>query len=145
MYRNVAIAALLMTMGLAGPTYAADPSGTWLTQEQDAHIRMAKCGDGYCGTIVWLKDAKDPATGKPVMDVHNPDPAKRNNPLLGTMIAINFIPLMDPPGKWAGRFYNADDGLQYDGSISPSGPDELLVKGCLGTVCDTQTWTRVKR
>jgi len=77
--------------------------------------------------------------------VHNPDPAKRNNPLLGTMVAINFIPLQDAPGRWAGRFYNADDGLMYEGSISPSGANELQVKGCLATACNTQIWTRVRR
>jgi uncharacterized protein (DUF2147 family) len=135
MIRKVAFVALLASVGFAAPSYAADPSGVWLTQEQDAHIRIVKCGDGYCGTIIWLKEP----------DVHNPDPAKRNNPLVGTMVAVNFIPLQDPPGKWAGRFYNADDGMMYEGSISPSGANELQVKGCLATACDTQTWTRVRR
>jgi uncharacterized protein (DUF2147 family) len=145
MIRTVAFVALLASVGFAAPSYAADPSGIWLTQDQDAHIRMVKCGEGYCGTIIWLKQGKDRTSGKPLTDVHNPDPGKRNNPLIGTMVAINFVPLQDPPGRWAGRFYNADDGMLYEGSISPSGANELQVKGCLATACDTQTWTRVHR
>jgi len=145
MRRTAAIAALLTSLGLAGPTYAADPSGTWLTQEQDAHIRMIKCGRGYCGTLVWLKDPKDPATGKPVTDANNPDPKKRNKPLMGTMVAINFMPAPNVPNKWLGRFYNADDGKQYDGSITPASATELSVEGCLGALCQIQTWTRVRK
>ena len=145
MKRTAATAALLTSLGLAGPAFAADPSGTWLTQEQDAHIRMVKCGRGYCGTLVWLKDPKDPATGKPVTDVNNPDPARRTKPLMGTMVAINFMPAPNAPNKWIGRFYNADDGKQYDGSITPASASELSVEGCLGALCQTQTWTRVRK
>ncbi len=132
-------------LAFAAPALAADPTGVWLTQEQDAHIRVVKCGKGFCGTIVWLRDAKDPQTGKPVVDEKNPDPAKRNKPLLGTMIAIDFLPAADAPSKWKGRFYNADDGQLYDGTLSVGGASELSVEGCLGPLCQTQTWTRVKR
>ena len=140
-----AASALVLSFAAITPSHAADPTGLWLTQEQDAHIRMVKCGPGYCGTIVWLRDAKDPQTGKPVIDEKNPDPARRNKPLLGTMIAINFVPAHDMPSKWQGRFYNADDGNLYDGAISVAGPAALEVQGCLLALCQTQTWTRVKR
>jgi uncharacterized protein (DUF2147 family) len=145
MIRCAAFALILGSFALATPSHAADPTGTWLTQEQDAHIRMAKCGTGYCGTIIWLRDSKDPVTGKPVVDDKNPDPAKRHKSLLGSMIAINFVPATDAPNKWTGHFYNADDGNTYAGSITPAGATELSVQGCLGAICQTQTWTRVKR
>jgi uncharacterized protein (DUF2147 family) len=136
---------LFLSLAFVAPSHAADPTGVWLTQEQDAHIRMVKCGKGFCGTIVWLRDAKDPQTGKPVTDEKNPDPAKRNKPLLGTMIAINFAPTADTPNKWKGHFYNADDGNLYEGAISIASTAELAVEGCLLAICQTQTWTRVKR
>jgi uncharacterized protein (DUF2147 family) len=143
--KRTATLALLLSFAVVAPSHAADPTGTWLTQEQDAHIRMVKCGPGYCGTIVWLRDAKNPETGKPVTDEKNPDAAKRNKPLLGTMIAINFVPAPDAANTWKGRFYNADDGNLYDGSISVASPTELSVQGCLLAICQVQTWTRVKR
>jgi uncharacterized protein (DUF2147 family) len=130
---------------VAGAASAADPTGVWLTQEGDAQVRIAKCGPGYCGTLVWLRDAIDPATGKPVLDDKNPDPARRSRPLMGTMIIIDFRPSPDGTEKWRGRIYNADDGNHYDGSISLADPSRLAVQGCLLAFCDTHNWTRVKR
>lgn len=143
--KRTATLALFLSFAVVAPSLAADPIGTWLTQEQDAHIRMVKCGPGYCGTIVWLRDAKNPETGKPVTDEKNPDPARRNKPLLGAMIAINFVPAPDAADAWQGRFYNADDGNLYDGTISVASKTALAVKGCLLAICQIQTWTRVKR
>jgi uncharacterized protein (DUF2147 family) len=138
-------AAAVGLMVQAHAANAADPSGVWLTQERDAQVRIAKCGQGYCGNLVWLRDPRDPATGKPVLDDKNPDPAKRSRPLLGTMIAIDFRLSADGTEKWRGRFYNADDGNLYDGSISLTDPSHLAVQGCFLAFCDLHTWTRVKR
>lgn len=143
MTRLVAVA--LTTLGLAVPSArAADVSGVWLTDTADAHVRMAKCGAYICGTIVWLKDAKD-ASGRPLTDAKNPDPAKRSRPLVGTVIAIDFHPTAEDPERLVGTFYNAEDGNSYKGSIAAPKPDELAVTGCLLFFCQTQTWTRVKR
>jgi uncharacterized protein (DUF2147 family) len=141
----IVAAAVVGSTVLAGTAGAADPTGVWLTQERDAHVRIAKCGQGYCGALVWLRDPLDPATGRPVLDDKNPDPARRSRPLLGTMIVIDFRPSADGTEKWRGRFYNADDGNFYDGSISVADPSRLAVQGCLLAFCETQTWTRVKR
>lgn len=40
----------------AVPAAAAGPTGTWLTQQGDARVRVSQCGKGICGTIVWLKE-----------------------------------------------------------------------------------------
>ena len=145
MKQIAAFALIVASFASATPSHAADPSGLWLVQDGDAQVRMAKCGAGYCGTLAWLRDAKNPQTGKPETDEKNPDPAKRNRPLLGTMIAISFVPAPDAPNTWNGRFYNADDGITYNGSISPTSANEMSVKGCLAMFCQTQTWRRVKR
>ena len=142
MTRFVAVA--FAFLGLAGPSHAADISGLWLTDTADAHIRMAKCGANMCGTIIWLKEPKDPQTGKVLTDVHNHDPAKRSRPLLGIQIAIDFHPLPEDPATFVGQFYNADDGNTYRGSISQPNPDALRVEGCLLMFCQAQIWTRVK-
>ncbi|HEY2137547.1 MAG TPA: DUF2147 domain-containing protein [Xanthobacteraceae bacterium] len=117
----------------------------WLTDTADAHIRMAKCGANMCGTIVWLKDPRDPKTGKVQTDEHNRDPGRRTRPLLGIQIALDFHPSPQDPGKFVGQFYNADDGNLYSGNISEPSPNELRVEGCLLAFCQAQTWTRVKR
>ena len=68
-----AIAALALGLVTTSPAIAGDPRGDWLTKDRDAKVRVADCDGGLCGTVVWLKDAIDPATGKPVADKHNVD------------------------------------------------------------------------
>jgi len=135
----------LVLAGLAGPALAADVAGVWLTNTGDAHIRIARCGAEMCGTIIWLKQPNDPATGRPLTDAKNPDPARRAHPLLGIMVAIGFHPAREEPGKYIGTFYNAEDGGTYRGSMMLQDADTLHVEGCLLMFCQTQIWTRVKR
>jgi uncharacterized protein (DUF2147 family) len=132
-------------LALALHARAADISGVWLTDTGDAHVRLAKCGAAMCGTIVWLREPNDPATGRPRTDVHNSDAAKRSRPMMGIEVAIGFRPDSGDPNKFAGTFYNAKDGKTYRGSIVPAGPDKLDVEGCLLVFCQKQVWTRVKK
>ncbi len=80
--RRVAPVAFLALAALAGPARAAtpvDPSGTYLTEDGRARVRLEKCGaanDRLCGYVVWLKV---PLTdkGEPRVDFKNPDPKKQ--------------------------------------------------------------------
>jgi len=136
---------LVLGLSLAPSARAADISGVWLTDSGDAHIRMAKCGANMCGTIVWLREPNDPATGRPRTDAQNADASKRGRPMMGIEVAIDFRPDGGTADKWAGSFYNAKDGKTYRGSIVPAGPDKLNVEGCLLVFCQKQVWTRVKK
>jgi len=118
---------------------AAEPTGTWLTQNADARIRVAHCGKALCGTVVWLKDAIDPATGKPPVDAKNPDARKRNRKILGLRI---FAMTADGQGDWSGAIYNSDDGQTYAGKLVLRGV-QLEVHGCAGALCGSETWRRV--
>ena len=62
--RTATIAAALLGVSL-GTSLAADPMGTWYTEEGKAVVRIAACGPALCGTIISLKEANDPDTGKP--------------------------------------------------------------------------------
>lgn len=124
----------------AVPVRAADPAGTWLTQQGDARIKVSRCGQRICGTIVWLKEPIDKSTGKPQVDDKNPNPAKRNRKIIGLRIFA-----LQPSGsdKWDGQIYNADDGQSYAVSITISAAAKLEVRGCAGAFCGSETWTRV--
>jgi len=125
----------------AGSAYAAEPTGTWLTQKSDARIRIAHCGKSVCGTIVWIKDAVDPSTGKPPVDDKNPDPSKRSRKIVGLRI---FAMSPDGHGGWSGPIYNSDDGQIYSGKLVLNG-DQLQVNGCAGVLCGGESWRRVGR
>ena len=131
---------------LSGLTFvtaqAAEPTGTWLTQKRDAHVRIAHCGRALCGTIIWIKDKIDPKTGKPPVDVDNPDPRKRHRPIVGLRI---FAMTPNGNGAWIGPIYNSDDGQSYAGKLILHGASSLEVHGCAGVICGSETWHRIGR
>jgi len=140
-FRSVC-AAFFLTFALTCGAQAAEPVGTWLTQDGDAHIRISKCDTKICGTIVWLREAVDPATGKPPVDQHNPDPAKRNRRIQGITI---FAMAPDGSGAYGGSIYNTDDGGTYQAKINLQSADRLEIKGCAGPFCSSEVWTRVAK
>jgi len=128
-------AGLLAALLAAGPGHAAgDPSGLWLTETGDSKVRLARCGAGYCGTLVSV-------SGKG-LDANNPDPALRGRSVVGVQI-VN-APNASGDG-YAGTLYNPKDGKTYSGSLTPKDPDTVEVAGCvLSVICKRQTWRRMR-
>lgn len=142
------LAVMLAGLALALPIRAhsapaIDPSGTWLTEDGRARIRVEKCGpnqDRLCGYVVWLKS---PLTdeGRPRVDLKNPDPSKRGRPSLGHQILLGLT--QNAEGQFEGKVYNSEDGKTYDVTVWSEAPGSLKIRGCLVLVlCGTQTWTR---
>ncbi len=126
---------------LSSAAYAGAPEGTWLSQDGGTKVRLSDCGGKLCGTVVWLNEPIDRATGRPKTDKHNPDPAKRARPLIGLRIASSLT--ASGPDKWSGRIYNADDGRTYQASFKVQGESSARVEGCvLMVLCKGHTWTR---
>lgn len=144
MVRSLHLAALLALLSgfVATTARAEEPIGTWMTQQGDAHIRLVKCGKALCGTVAWLKDAIDKATGQPPVDSKNPDPGKRSRKILGIRI---FAMEPDGNGAYTGEIYNADDGKTYKGRLVPRGAEEIEVQGCSASnLCGFELWSRIK-
>ncbi len=125
--------------------------GTWWNQEKEAQIEIYQCDGKYCGKIVFLKEpnypAKDPKgmAGKPKVDRENPDPAKKERPILG----INMVGGFTHSGGnvWENGFiYDPRDGKSYKCKLTLESPDNLKVRGFLGIslIGKTNNWTRVK-
>jgi uncharacterized protein (DUF2147 family) len=129
---------------MIAPAFAADPLGTWYTEGKESQVRISKCGDALCGSLVWLKVPNDPATGRPKTDSENADAGKRNRPLIGVEIVLGMRP-DGTPNQWKGEVYNAKDGNTYTGYFTLTGADTAELKGCaMGFICKSQTWTRAK-
>jgi len=107
------IAAALLGVSL-GASFAADPMGNWHTEEAKATVRIAACGPALCGTIVSLKEANDPDTGKPKTDKNNADAGMRSRPMIGVTIVLGMKP-SGTANKWSGQVYNAEDGKDLFG------------------------------
>ncbi len=143
--RCAAKALLATVLGFAAHgALAAQPTGTWATEDGRARIRTELCGakvDRLCGYIVWLTDPRD-KNGQLLLDTENPDPEKRKRPILGHQMLLGLK--VDEDGRYDGKVYNADNGKSYDIHVWSEKPEELSVKGCmLAVLCSSQLWTRV--
>src|SRR5438128_1842256 len=128
----------------ASAARAAEPTGLWHTDGRKAQVRIVRCAEALCGTIVWLKDPIDPATGKPQADTENEDASKRGRPVIGTEVVLG----MKPAGtdRWSGQFYSPEEGKTVSGNLVLKDANTLRVEGCLlgGLLCRAEIWTRAK-
>jgi len=123
---------------LAVPLPAQDASratGVWQSETGITRVRVSNCGKGLCGTVIWQRN--------PSKDVHNPDPAKRDRPIVGLQLVSNMKQV--GPNEWSGALYNYEDGKTYQGKVQLTGA-KLAIGGCVlgGMVCQTRTWTKVQ-
>jgi uncharacterized protein (DUF2147 family) len=94
------------------------------------------CGEALCGSIAWTK-------GEGGVDGNNPDPTKRNRPIIGLPILMAMKPASE--GRWEGEVYNAENGKTYTSRIWLKSEDVLRIEGCvLGFLCGGEDWTRTK-
>lgn len=144
---RVALTSALILSGFVVSAASAapgkDPSGTWLTKDGRAKIRIDSCGPNnahVCGKVVWLKTPTT-ETGAPRTDAKNPDPKKRSRPVIGLQLIEGLVPDEE---KFSGDIYNIDEGKIYQVSLERESGSELSVSGCLLKVlCGSETWTRV--
>jgi len=139
---------------LASAVHADNPdaiAGKWLDQEKEAQIEIYKCGDRYCGKIIWLKEPSYPANdpkgmgGKPRVDRENPDPSKKSRPIAGMNLVWGFS--FSGGNLWEDGFiYNPREGKTYKCKITLETPDHLRLRGFIGIslIGKTTHWTRVK-
>jgi uncharacterized protein (DUF2147 family) len=141
----VIFAAIAVALFAVGPAQAAEPFGTWWTEDNESQIRITNCGGALCGALTWLKEPNDPDTHQPKVDKNNGDATKRSRPLLGVEIVLGMKP-NGTPNQWSGQVYNAKDGRTYSGSFTMTGPNTAELKGCVmgGLLCKGQIWTRAK-
>jgi uncharacterized protein (DUF2147 family) len=141
--------ALLLTLGCAlllpDAVRAADPSGTWITEDGEATIRIGRCGGALCGRLASLREPRHPVTGRPKTDENNRDPGLRERPLVGVQIVVRMTP-NGKPGQWNGFVYNPEDGGSYPATLTVTSAGSLRLAGCMmkDVLCRGQTWTRAK-
>ncbi len=141
---------LLATVLFALPSVAQkvsadDVVGTWLNEDEDAHIQVTKKDDKYFGKVIWIKEPIDPETGKEKLDILNPDESLRSRPRLGLEILTNFV--YDGDDRWEdGKIYDPKSGKTYSCYMKFINKDKLKIRGFVGVTLlgKTTYWTRVK-
>jgi uncharacterized protein (DUF2147 family) len=125
-------------IGIATAARAAPASvnGNWVTQDKDGVVRIGQCGATICGVL--SKYLKTPPKGVDQTDENNPNKALRSRKLLGAAILYGFKP---DGAKYRGTIYDPRSGKSYRSVIYKGVSGNLIVKGCVGPFCQTQTWT----
>ncbi|MEM0986448.1 MAG: DUF2147 domain-containing protein [Pseudomonadota bacterium] len=122
-----------------------DVFGTWLTPAGSAHVAIEDCGDGGpCGRVAWMNPAsmREGLTPEAAVDENNPDPARRNDPVLGLLMLSDFD---EKRNDWrGGKIYDPETGRTYGSRLKRLDDGTLQVKGCIGPICQTQVWTPVE-
>jgi uncharacterized protein (DUF2147 family) len=123
--------------------------GEWITEEGKARVEVYRCGEAYCGKIVWLKEpnypegSKDGIPGTPKIDHHNPDLQLRTTPIIGLQIVHAFS--YGGEDLWKdGKIYDPKNGKTYSGKMTLVSPRQLDLRGFIGIslIGRTTTWTR---
>lgn len=118
------------TLCLAGAALAEPVLGVWQTETNDegyAHVRIAPCGDNFCGKIIRTFDT----SGTP-----------GDGGYTGTEIVHDMAAQGD--GAYAGHVTDPTKDRRYKGKLQLNG-DKLKMSGCVagGLICAKQTWKRV--
>ena len=122
--------------------------GLWLTEDDQAKVEIIYCeeDEAYVGTIVWLDEPEyaedEPYPGEPKRDLNNPDPDKRDEPIIGLQVLEGFT--YDGRNRWSGgTIYDPENGRTYSCRITRDN-DELHVRGFIGVALfgRTTVWTR---
>ena len=135
--RKAVMAGAALALATAAYAQTADDAlGVWENPENKSHTEFYKCGDGVCAKIVRVVDGQK-------TDDKNPDPAKRNQPIVGLVIMQGAK--QNGPNKWSGQFYNRANGKTYSGTLTVKSKNAVDLSGCVAAVfCKTTTFTRVK-
>ncbi|MCI4647143.1 DUF2147 domain-containing protein [Phaeodactylibacter sp.] len=133
---------LLLPVTAHGQQKPSDIVGKWLTQDGKAKVEFYKADDKYFGRIVWLVKPLD-ERGLPVLDIHNKRASLRSRPLMKLAI-INGLEFKN--GKWVnGTLYDPVDGSTYGCSVWLEQENTMKLRGYLGLLYETETWTRVTK
>lgn len=127
---------------LVGAASANEPGpvGVWATEKYNGRAQVYACGAGLCGKIL----DGDPLRANPDQrDIYNKDPALRTRKVKGMVVFQGYAG--GPPEWRGGPFYDPQTGdRSRTGTLKMAGPNTLIVKGCIGPLCRSERWTRVR-
>jgi uncharacterized protein (DUF2147 family) len=111
---------------------ADDILGTWYSPVKEGNVQIFKSGKNYSGKLIYLKHSFD-SNGKPLLDVNNPDEAKRKMPLVGILL-LSDISYDYKKKSWKGKLYDYDGskGNIYDSYLTITAKGNLNIKSFWG-------------
>jgi uncharacterized protein (DUF2147 family) len=106
------VAAIALSLAAQAAT-AAPIEGRWRSPGGNSIIDVARCGEGWCGTVAWAS-----ARAKK-------DAAKATPQLVGTQLLTDVKEAGD--GKWNGRLFIPDRNMRVTAKLQIAPGGELKV------------------
>lgn len=138
---------LLLIFGLKSTNVFAQESaneiiGVWETEAKDGRMEIYKCGDRYCGKMLW-GEAIVNEDGSSKKDTKNPDPNLRSRDLVGSTTLTNLIYEKNIFDE--GKIYDPSTGKTWNCYIKIKG-NSMEFTGYLGFkwLGQTLNWYRIK-
>ena len=106
--------------------------GRWKNPKGSVVVKVAPCGNAYCGTVVNASEKAEESA------------RKGGTPhLIGTRILTGLKPVGER--EFRGRAFDPKRNIRAPATIRLLGPGTLSVKGCVisGMICKEQRWTRI--
>ncbi len=97
--------------------------GKWINPSGEGQIQIYKRGNLFFGKLAWIKEPNDEATGKPKLDVKNPDKSLQSRPILGLELLKNFK--FDGDDVYEdGTIYDPKSGKTYSCKMTLNGNND---------------------
>ncbi|WP_458389042.1 DUF2147 domain-containing protein [Sphingomonas sp. F9_3S_D5_B_2] len=128
---KAAVALVIAAIPFAASAQAAI-EGRWVNPKGSVVVRVAPCGNSFCGTVV-KASPKAQATARNGGTPH----------LIGTQILSGLRPAGQ--GTFKGQVFDPKRNIRAPATIRIVGPDAITVRGCaIGgmLLCKEQRWTR---
>ena len=127
--KSILAKAALILVAATVPVMAAAQAaieGKWANPKHSVVVNVSRCGDAYCGTVIWAS-AKNRERG--------------TTP--GTRVLSDLRPAGD--GIYKGSAFEPKRQMRGSATVRQVNPNVMIVKGCavLGVICKEQRWTRV--
>lgn len=122
----------LGTVSAAAANSALSVEGRWTNPKRSVVIDVGRCGQAWCGTVVW-------ASPKAKANARKGGTAN----LVGTRILSGARPVGN--GVYKGRGFVPKRNIHAPATIRQTGPNTMVVEGCAlaGLLCKEQRWTRI--
>lgn len=133
---------MTITSSSSADDVSLEVTGLWLSADKRGIIHIYEQDSLFFGRLVWLKEPEDDQ-GNAILDSENPDPAKRDRPILGLQMVFG---LEYSDGEWRnGEIYDPESGNTYSARLRLNGSDRMDLRGYirLPIFGRTESWTRV--
>jgi uncharacterized protein (DUF2147 family) len=126
------LALLLLFLAAVPAAAQASVEGRWTNPKRSVIIEVGRCGQAWCGTVVWAN---------PKAKANARKGGTEN--LVGTRILTGARPVGN--GIYKGRGFVPRRNVHAPATIRQTGPNSMVVEGCAlaGLLCKEQRWTRV--